>query len=195
MSSNKPVEIHKSHQNERKSKRNFETLLDNLNMRMAFPWADNDYGIDGQVELISPIKNTESFRPDSKFFLIQLKSTECLKTVGKSVSFSVPVKKVVQWFSANLPVMFVLYDLKSKSFYSLWIDEKLICCLDNSNPNWVNQGDITLKIPKDNNFNNYSLDTIRDYVYSWKTPTRKIIEAGTYFELKDIITPKIKTVS
>lgn len=185
MSSKKPVEIHKSHQNERKSKRNFETLLDNLNMRMAFPWADNDYGIDGQVELISPIKNSDSFRPDSKFFLIQLKSTESLKTVGKNIAFTVPVKKIIQWFSANLPVMFVINDLKHKYFYSIWIDEKLICTLDNTNSNWVNQGDITLKISTENNFSNYTLETIRDYVLSWKIPSRKIIEAGTYFELKD----------
>ncbi len=185
MSSKKPVEIHKSHQNERKSKRNFEELLDKLNIRMAFPWADNDYGIDGQVELISPIKNSANFRPDSKFFLIQLKSTEKLKTVGKNISFSIPVKKVVQWYSANLPVMFVINDLTGKSFYSVWIDEKLINTLENTNSNWVNQGDITLKIPTDNNFNSYTLDTIRDYVLSWKIPSRKIIEAGTYFELKD----------
>lgn len=185
MSSKKPVEIHKSHQNERKSKRNFESLLDNLNMRLAFPWADNDYGIDCNIELTSPIKNSESFRPDSKFFLIQLKSTENLKTVGKNISFSVPVKKVVQWYSANLPVMFVINDLKSKSFFSVWIDEKLISTLDNLNSNWVNQGDITLKISTENNFNNYTLDTIRDYVLNWKIPSRKIIEAGTYFDLKD----------
>ncbi len=152
---------------------------------MAFPWADNDYGIDGQVELISPIKNSDSFRPDSKFFLIQLKSTESLKTVGKNISFAVPVKKIIQWFSANLPVMFVLNDLKNKCFYSIWIDEKLISTLDSTNSNWVNQGDITLKIPTHNNFSNYSLETIRDYVLSWKVPSRKIIEAGTYFELKD----------
>lgn len=185
MSSKKPVEIHKAHQNEKKSKRNFEALLDNLNMRMAFPWADNDYGIDGQVELISPIKNSESFRPDSKFFLIQLKSTEKLKIVRKHISFSIPVKKIVQWYSANLPVMFVINDLTSKSFYSIWIDEKLINTLECVNSNWVNQGNITIKIPIENNFNNYTLDTIRDYVLSWKIPSRKIIEAGTYFELKD----------
>lgn len=179
------TEIHKSHQNERKSKRNFESLLDNLNMRMAFPWADNDYGIDGQIELISPIRNSDSFRPDSKFFLVQLKSTESLKTVGKNVSFSVPVKKIIQWFSANLPVMFVINDLKNKCFYSIWINGELISTLDSANSNWVNQEDITLKIPIENNFSNYTLETIRDYVLSWKVPTRKIIEAGTYFDLKD----------
>jgi len=177
--------IHKSHQNERKSKRNFESLLDNLNMRMAFPWADNDYGIDGQVELISPIRNSENFRPDSKFYLIQLKSTESLMTTGKNISFSIPVKKIIQWYSANLPVMFVLNDLKNKSFYSIWIDEILINTFESTNSNWVNQGHITLKIPLENNFLNYSLGTIRDYVLNWKMPSKKIIEAGTYFELKD----------
>ena len=183
--SSKSAVIHKSHQNERKSKRNFESLLDSLNMRLAFPWADNDYGIDGQVELTSPIKNSENFRPDSKFFLIQLKSTESLKATSKNISFSIPVKKVIQWYSANLPVLFVLNDLKNKHFYSLWIDEKLITSLENINSNWVNQESVTLKISTESNFNNYTLDTIRDYVLNWKIPARKIIEAGIYFELKD----------
>jgi GTPase SAR1 family protein len=185
MGMTKNVEIHKAHQNERKSKRNFETLLDKLNMRMAFPWADNDYGIDGQVELTSPIKDSESFKPDSKFFLIQLKSTESLRVIKTQVSFPVPVKKVIQWYSANLPVMLVINDLSSKSFYYQWIDEKLISNLENTKPNWVIQTDITLKIPIGNNFNSDISNALRDYVISWKIPSRKVIEPGLYFEFKD----------
>lgn len=177
--------IHKSHQNERKSKRNFEALLDALNMRLAFPWADNDYGIDCQVELISPIYNSDNFRPESKFFLIQLKSTEKPKSTAKGISFSIPVKKVIQWYSANLPVMFVLNDLKAKKFYVTWIDETLVCQLDAANPNWVNQESVTLKIPLSNDFATTGIDEVREYVVNWKQPSRKIIEAGKYFELKE----------
>lgn len=185
MAANTPVEIPKSHRNEWKSKRNFEDLIEDLGMYMPFGWAIRDYGIDGQVEITRPIKNSDSFRPESKYFLLQLKSIEKLKVLKKHISFSVPVKKVVQWYSANLPVMFVIYDLSTKTFYSQWIDENLINHLENTNPNWVNQEEITIKISIDDTFSNYSLDSIRDYVLSWKVPSKKIIEAGTYFELKD----------
>lgn len=185
MAANTPVEIPKSHRNEWKSKRNFEDLIENLGMYMPFGWAIRDYGIDGQVEITRPIKDSDSFRPESKFFLLQLKSIEKLKVLKKHISFSVPVKKVIQWYSANLPVMFVLNDLQTKTFYTQWIDEKLINHLENSNPNWINQDDITIKISIDNSFGNYTLDSIRDYVLSWRVSSKKIIEAGTYFELKD----------
>ncbi|MCX6318115.1 MAG: dynamin family protein [Bacteroidetes bacterium] len=179
------VEIPLSHRNEWKSKRNFEELIDKLGMYMPFGWAIRDYGIDGQVEITRPIKDSDSFAPESKYFLFQLKSIEKLKAIKKHISFSIPVKKVIQWYSSNLPVMFVLNDLITNEFYLKWIDEKLINNLDNTNPNWVNQEFITLKISIYDKFENYSLDLIRDYVLSWKTPAKKIIEAGTYFELKD----------
>lgn len=53
------VEIPKSHRNEWKSKRDFEELLESLNMRMGFPWATNDYGIDGQIEIMTAKKFRE----------------------------------------------------------------------------------------------------------------------------------------
>ncbi len=102
------AEIPKSHRNEWKSKRNFEELIDGLEMYMPFGWAIRDYGIDGQVEIMTPIKDSDSFRPEGKFFQLQLKSTEKIKIVGKNISFTVPVKKIIQWYSTNLPVMFVL---------------------------------------------------------------------------------------
>lgn len=91
MAANTPVEIPKSHRNEWKSKRNFEDLIEDLGMYMPFGWAIRDYGIDGQVEITRPIKNSDSFRPESKYFLLQLKSIEKLKVLKKHISFSVPV--------------------------------------------------------------------------------------------------------
>ncbi|HEY4786030.1 MAG TPA: dynamin family protein [Bacteroidales bacterium] len=179
------VEIPKSHRNEWKSKRDFEDLIQNLGLYMPFGWAICDYGIDGQVEITRPIKDSDSFSPESKFFLIQLKAQEKIRIFKKFVSFSIPVKKVIQWYSANLPVMFILYDLKNKVFYSIWIDERLIATLENTNSTWVNQKEITLKIPLENNFCNYTLDTIRDYVLHWKVPIKGIIQPGLYFELKE----------
>lgn len=195
MSANTPVEIPKSHRNEWKSKRNFETLIEDMQMYMPFGWAMRDYGIDGQVEIAKPIKDSDSFTPESKYFQLQLKSTEDLKIFNKHVSFVTPVRKIVQWYSANLPVMLVINDLKNNHFYGIWIDDKLINLLESSNPNWVNQGSITLKISLENNFKNYTRDTLRDYVLDWKIPSRKIIQPGIYFDLKDQCADNLSTYS
>ncbi|ABG60200.1 DUF4365 domain-containing protein [Cytophaga hutchinsonii] len=181
--SNNNVEIPKSHYKEWQSKRNFEELIEPW--YMPFNWAVRDYGIDGQVEITRPINDSDSFRPDSKFFFVQLKSTDDVKIIKDSVSFSIPVKKIIQWYSSNLPVMLALNDFSTQKFYMLWIDITLINKLDSTNENWVNQKSITLKIPVTNVLTKESLENIRQYVLSWKTTSRKIIQPGIYFELKD----------
>lgn len=179
------VKIPKSHRNEWKSKLNFEDLIESFELYMPFGWAIRDYGIDGLVDITSPIKDSESIRPELKSFLIQLKSTETIKISQNNISFPIPVKKIIQWYSANLPVMFVLNDIKSNAFYYMWINDKLINIFENSNSNWVTQNHITLRIPISNNFKNYTIDNIKEYVFNWKIQTRKLMLPGTYFELKD----------
>lgn len=186
------VEIPKSHRNEWKSKRNFQALIEEMGMYMPFEWAVRDYGIDGQVEITKPIKDSDSFRPESKYFLIQLKSTEYSKSTAEAISFPIPVKKIIQWFSANLPVMFVLNDITNKSFYGIWVDERVITDLERKNSNWVNKKTVTLKLTAENNFEKLSSEQIRDYVLSWRAPLKKIIEPGTYFDLKDKTEENIK---
>src|SRR4030043_189959 len=140
------IEIPKSHRNEWKSKLNFEVLIDSLGMYMPFGWSIRDYGIDGQVEITKQIKGSDSLSPESKYFLLQLKSTDDIKTLKKTISFSIPVKKIVQWYSSNLPVMFVLNYLSKNTFYYIWIDEILINTIEKSNSRWVLQKTITIRI-------------------------------------------------
>lgn len=178
------MQIPKSHQNELKSKVNLESVLTHFNMRLAFPWSDNDYGIDGQIELISPIRNSESFKVDSKFFMIQLKSSEHLKSSKDNVSFPILVKKILQWYTANLPVMLLINDLREAIFYMVWIDERLINELDAININWTNQETVTLKIPKSSCLNKHTSEDIRSYVFNWQIPNKKIIPPGIFYELQ-----------
>lgn len=177
------VEIPTSHYNEWESQREFEALI--KPWYMPFGWSSKDYGLDGQVEITRPIKDSDSFEPDSKFFFIQMKGTTKLIVSKNQISYTVQVRKIVQWYRANLPVMFVLYDTDSKKFYYLWINENLINNLDSINPNWVNQKTISIKISTDNIINSESLSKIREYVLEWKVPSKKIIQPGVYFELKD----------
>lgn len=181
----KEIQIPKSHRNEWQSKRDFQNLIEQLGLYMPFEWSVRDYGIDGQIEITSPIKNSDSFRPESKFFLIQLKSSEKIKFQKDFFSFSIPTIKISQWFGANLPVMLVVNDIKTKAFYFRWISEELINTLENSDPNWVSKKTISIKFSNENNFTNYTLREIKEYVINWRQPLRKIIRPGIYFEVKD----------
>ncbi len=180
-----PVEIHKSHRKEWKSKRHFEELIDEMGIYMPSEWVTRDYGIDAIVELNSPIVNSESLSPDGKFFTIQLKSTDNIKKRLQHIAFSVPVKKIIQWHSFNLAVAFVLNDLSDGTFYYLWIDDFLISSLDSKNENWVSQKTVTLQIPFENILKKENKNIIRDYVFNWKPSSRKVIQPGVYFNLKN----------
>lgn len=183
--SDNSVVIPKSHRNEWKSKRNFEEAIESLGLYMPFGWAIRDYGIDGQVEITRPLSGDDTYTPESKFFLVQLKSAERTKVTKKNIHYSLPVKKIIQWYSANLPVMFALNDLAGGEIYTLWIDDNLISWLDGTNENWVNQKEITVRIPIANRFSDYTLNNLREYVLNWKAPIRKIILPGLFFDLKE----------
>ncbi len=75
--------------------------------------------------------------------------------------------------------------MANTNFFSIWIDDKLINGLEKSNPGWVIQESITIKIPFANEFKCHTAEVIKDYVLKWKIPSRKLIQPGTYFHLKD----------
>jgi GTPase SAR1 family protein len=170
-----------SHRKEDKSKRSFEEVIDPW---YVTAWTSRDYGIDGVVEITSAKRNSEDLRLDSKFFFVQLKSTSKLKHNSNTISFSVPVRKINQWTSSNVPVLFVLNDLQNSLFYYIWMNEDLINTLSKSTPNWPLQETITIKIPFGNGFNNRSLDSIKEYVTDFKG-TKRHIQPGEFFDLKD----------
>lgn len=175
------VEIPSSHQKEWKSKRFLEEVFDGYCLS---EWIVRDYGIDSFIQFTSPIRNSESLRPEGKYFLLQLKSTDDLKISKQTISFSVPVKKIFQWYNSNLPVLFTICEIKSKKFYHLWIDEQLINFLDTNGGKWVQQENISLKIPISNQLLAETVETLKSYVTKWRPPAKKVIEPGTFFQLK-----------
>lgn len=177
---NSSVIIPKSHRNEWSSKRNFEELIEAEGMYMPFSWAVKDYGIDGHVEIAKPNKLNDNWTPEGKYFLVQLKSIVKIKIVGNEVAFALPVKKIIQWYRSNLPVLFALNDLNTGSFFLKWIDEKTVSLLNKEKPNWVNQQTVTVYIPRMEA--STFLRTVREYVLSWNGNAK--ILPGTYFECK-----------
>jgi len=177
----KEVIIKGSHLMEKASKRAFaETIT---------PWAcnyieENDYGLDTLVEIVESI-DFNTHRPESKFFLVQLKASMSLKHSKGHISFPIEVKKIMQWLNANLPVLLVIHDQKENKLHYLWIDNELTSKLDKDSPGWVNKGKVSVKIPIIQLLNKESRRLIKNYVYDFSLLNKRHIEPGTYFKLKE----------
>lgn len=177
------TQIPESHQNEWTSQRKFEEAISPW--YLPFKWSTKDYGIDGKVEITRFIGESNDTEPLGQYFLVQLKCIEKSPITVKHLGYQIPVKKIIQWHGSNLPVLLTVYNLQSENFYYCWIDDNLINGFDKQNPKWVTNETVTVAIPFTNVISPEKLNEIRDYVYSWKKPARKIIEPGLYFELKE----------
>jgi gas vesicle protein len=174
----------KSHIKEEISQRAFEEFI---HPWVNQGWNPKDYGIDTVVEVFSPIIGSNNFRPDSLFFLVQLKSTDKEKKTDGSVSISVPVHKVIDWYNSNVPLLFVVYHIDDKRFYTVWVDEDLILQLDKRNPLWTSNKTVSLSIGNDSAADSSFKERVKDYVSNWKSPIRKVLKPGQYFEFKQAV--------
>jgi GTPase Era involved in 16S rRNA processing len=177
----KEVVITESYYKEKESLREFSKGIT--------PWActrfeGTDFGVDFIVEIIVPT-DFEQYRPESKYFLVQIKSSTRLTQTKDHINFTVEVKKIFQWLRANLPVIFVLYDLNEKKLFYLWINDDLVSYLDKHHPNWGNQNTVTVKIPKKQEITKQEMSEIATYVDNWRMIANKFLEPGTYFNLKN----------
>ena len=152
---------------------------------LPFGWTIRDYGIDGQIEITRPVSDSPDIEPVGQYFLVQLKCAEVLVKTINHISYAIPVKKIIQWYGCNLPVMLSLYDLQEQEFYTIWINDILISHLDATNPKWVTQETVTVKITREQQVPLSDKTKIREYVTGWKQSSRKIIQPGLYFELKN----------
>jgi GTPase SAR1 family protein len=170
-----------AHRKEDKSKREFEELIDPF---FVSGWNTKDYGIDCVVEITTESDSFGNAELESKCFLVQLKATEKITKSKNSITFSVPVKKIIYWYNYNLPVLFVLYDIKTNTFYYQWIDELLIAALEGENNNWTDQKTITIRILPQNKLEKHYGSLLADYVSKWKMPSRRKLVPGKYFQMK-----------
>ncbi len=186
------VRIGSSNVKERTSRNSFEIAMS--------PWvctgtAGADHGHDYHVEIVSTI-NIEEYKPDGRFFLVQLKSQATLDVKDEFIiPHPLETRKIRQWYnsSSQIPFLFVVNDLKSNAFYYQWVDEEFISELERNSPFWTKNEKVTIKIPKKNLISDNNKDTIREYVYNYKYVPKKLLEPGVFFDLKDKITKSINT--
>ncbi|MES2395411.1 MAG: DUF4365 domain-containing protein [Bacteroidota bacterium] len=172
------------------SKRKFEELIEPW---VICAWEQKDYGIDATVEIHKLIENTNSSHPTSKRFLVQLKSTDSIDVAKKQFSYPVDVEKINYWYSSNLPVMFGVYHIPSKTLFYRWINDtnELINYFDTKSPGWALKNTISIPVNTKSILKTDNTDAIEEVVFNWKIPTKKIIVPGNYFDLKTATISKI----
>ena len=180
--SNKVIR-HSSHKKEKKSKLEFEAII---NPWIIFSWAEQDYGIDAIVDITHPIGNTKHDEVTGRKVAVQLKATT-KEFKSNKCSVSVPTSKIWNWYNSNVPVLFVIHDQTDSNFCYVWIDDELINYFDKKSPKWRTQSNKSISIPKQNCLNSDSLDEIERYVIESRKKDKQHIAPGTYFEIKDEI--------
>lgn len=105
-----------NHQLETESRRKFEALLP---ISWTFDIPDNDYGIDGIVEVFTDNKTT------GKIFNVQLKATS-LFDGGSALKLSFSMKALEYYDSLDQPTMIVRYIRETDSFYYIWSNDIVV---------------------------------------------------------------------
>lgn len=121
----------------------FETAIRSW---MISSWQQNDYGIDGSVEIIEQSLNSTNRKVTGKQFSFQLKSSTELDFDSTYVLLKIAREKIIYWYNSIEPVMLALVDLNKKCCHYLWIEENLIKDLSTKKANWIGLETATLKI-------------------------------------------------
>jgi hypothetical protein len=154
----------KSHQIDTKAQRILDSKLpSNWVKREKTP----DYGVDYEIEVF------DDEEPTGIWFTIQLKGTERLKEDVNYVSFPLKTDTIKYYFSkVPLPIFLFITSVKENKIYWLFIQRYVNEVLNIENPNWTKQKNVTIKIPKENIFNDVSIRKIeseakegREYTY------------------------------
>lgn len=172
------------------SKRKFEELIEPW---VVCAWEQKDYGIDATVEIHKAIDDSNDSHPTSKRFLVQLKATDIMDVNKKQFSYSVDVEKINYWYNSNLPVLFAVYHIPSKTMFYKWINDSndLINYFEKKSPGWALKKSISIPVNTKCILNQDSSNDIEQVVFNWKIPAKKIITPGNYFILKEDTVNKI----
>jgi hypothetical protein len=126
-----------------------------------------DYGIDYEIEVF----NDEE--PAGIWFTIQLKGSERLKEDANYVSFPLKTDTIKYYLSkVPLPIFLFITSVKENKIYWIFIQKYVNEVLNFETPNWIMQKSATIKIPKNNIFNNDAIHIIeseakegREYIF------------------------------
>lgn len=111
-------------------------------------WVSNrlyrDFGIDLHVKVFESLRSRKAMPWE---FHIQVKGRKALYISNNQISFSIDTEHLKDWYESQLPVLFVICDVKRKKLYWLWIKEYIE---EELKSEWREQKSITLNIPTKN---------------------------------------------
>lgn len=187
----KEVRIGSSNVKERNSRNHFELVMS--------PWvctgtAGADHGHDYHVEVVSSI-DIDDYKPDGRFFLVQLKSqTKLIYKDGYVIPHPIETRKIRQWYnsSAQIPFLLVVNDLTKGKFFYTWVDEEFISTMEKESPFWSKNEKVSIRISDTKLLTEEIKVSLREYVFNYKYYPKKILEPGTFFAMKEKVTGAIQ---
>jgi hypothetical protein len=80
----------------------------------------DDFGIDGEIEVVTPKENGKGFETNGSIVKVQAKSGDSFVVEDSEDSFSTPVKRVdlETWNSSTFPVLFIVYHPRDDKLYA-----------------------------------------------------------------------------
>ncbi len=102
---------------------------------------NNDYGIDYDIQIFEKEEGTELN------FGAQIKSTEKSNVDAEHYKFSLDTDHINYFFKQNRPILLIVYDIPSKNAFWVLMQDYVWDVLNKENPNWLNQGSSTIKLP------------------------------------------------
>lgn len=141
-------------------------------------WEQNDFGIDGVIEITASVPETQDRRATGKLFAVQLKSTDDAR---EPMGLSVTTGHLGYWADHSLPVLLVSVHLPSSALRGRWIDERLRIELRDTSPTHWAQGSVTVALP--DVLNRERLPSIAATVMAF-APRRREIRPTTFFRLQ-----------
>ena len=110
-----------------------------------------DYGIDYFVQVFDEEKKITSIS-----FIIQLKGTKNYnERKNNVVAYSIKTKYLKYYYTKNsIPSFLVVADVVNHRYTWLFIQKYVHEVLNEKNPNWENQENVTVYLPKENTFSN-----------------------------------------
>jgi Domain of unknown function (DUF4365) len=96
--------------------------------QLLYPWQvfppEDDTGID---LMVWPYVGEDENRPDERQLFVQMKSTSNLVLVdGRKAYMSLQTEHIQGWLKLAIPVVVVLNDLKTNTFYFAWIPDVVL---------------------------------------------------------------------
>lgn len=107
-------------------------------------WEANDFGIDGVVEITSPVANTADNEATGAMFAVQLKATDA---DDAPTSLDVSPGKLRYWLNHSLPVVLVSTHLRSSTMRARWIDAALLSEIRERSPTFWDQKTLSISLP------------------------------------------------